>query len=972
MLQASQYISRGELDKALALGDEALALFKRIGVRFNISITLLNLGETYRMLGEWEKSEQYLREALDTAKGQDEFQLLGWGPINRGLLHLDKEEYVRAKESFEEGLKVWEKVGKMGQMYYSRFVCWTLIELGELEKAQDLLEKLQSLAFEAGEKWSIVWSIVLGAMLLRAQKKFDESVELFEKALKEWGSINANIWDAYYFARLVLCEYARACMERNADGDKEKARGLLNRALEMFQKMGAKKDVEKVEARLLYIETGKVASVSKPAELVCSGYADLDKLLCGGIPSSCAVVLTSPSCIERDLLVKSFLETGAKKGEVAFYVTINPGPTKILAEEFPSNFYLFVCNPQADAIVKDAPNVVKLKGVESLTDISIALTSAIRKLDSSTNGQRRICLGVVSDVLLQHHAVQTRRWLAGLMPELQSEGFTTLALIDPQVHLSEELHAISGLFDGEIDIREKETDKGIQKYLKIKRMSDHEYLEEELPLKKEDLKILSVKGLLSGKVSQVKPQELTTEHPVLDKHRIAVLPFVNMSPDPDDEYFADGMTEEIISTVSGISGLRVISRTSVMRYKKTEKAMKEIGRELEVGSILEGSFRKAGNRIRVTTQLIDVVTDSHLWAQNYDRNLDDIFEVQSDIAKQVADALRIRILFPQKERIEKKPTESVEAHTLYLKGVYQLNKWTTSGWDRAIEYFKLACEQDPAFALAYARVAECYVLTADVGMPSSEAIPKAKEYVSRALSLDDSLAEAHYAQALVANQSDWDWAKAEKSFKMALSLNPSLADAHNYYAWFLGMIGRSKEAASEAAKACELDPMSPATLALSGWNNIEAADYGRARVQAMRAVEIAPDLAGGHFDLALLNAAEGKFEEAVREADEAAALAGDVFEHEWQAQVYAMAGLKEKAREILDDVLSRKYPGYPCPSQIGTIYYLLGEKDRGWEWMQKAYKARDTGLVMLNRNPARKSAREDLRYLDLLKKLGLN
>jgi TolB-like protein len=367
--------------------------------------------------------------------------------------------------------------------------------------------------------------------------------------------------------------------------------------------------------------------------------------LYGGIASNHTVVLTSPSCTERDQLIKSFLETGAKKGEHAFYVTVNPGPTKTLAEEYQSNFRLFVCNPQADAIVKDAPNVVKLKGVENLTDISIALTSAIRRLDPSLKGGRRICIGVVSDVLLQHHAVQTRRWLASLIPELQAQGFTLLSIMNPQMHPSQEFQAILDLFDGEVSIFEK----GSERYLKIIRMSDQKYMEDEVILKK-------------------------TEQAVLDKHRIAVLPFVNMSPDPNDEYFADGMTEEIISTVSGISGVDVISRTSVMRYKKTEKLVKEIGKELQVGSVLEGSFRKAGNRIRVTTQLIDVAVDKHVWAQNYDRNLDDIFPVQTDIAKQVTEALRVRILLPEKERIEKKPTESTVAYTLYLKGRSLWNK----------------------------------------------------------------------------------------------------------------------------------------------------------------------------------------------------------------------------------------------------------------------------------------------------------
>jgi KaiC/GvpD/RAD55 family RecA-like ATPase len=221
---------------------------------------------------------------------------------------------------------------------------------------------------------------------------------------------------------------------------------------------------------------------------VATGYSDLDKLLYGGIPLNYAVVLTSPSCDERDLLVRSFLEMGAKRGEVTFYVTIDPSLAKPLTDESPSSFHLFVCNPEADAIIKDSPNIFKLKGVENLTDISIALTSAIRKLDPSLNGRRRICISLVSDVLLQHHPVQTRRWLTALITELKSTGFTTLTTINPQMHPLQELQAILDLFDGEINIYEKETEKGLEKHLKIKKMSNQEYLESEMLLKKEDVK----------------------------------------------------------------------------------------------------------------------------------------------------------------------------------------------------------------------------------------------------------------------------------------------------------------------------------------------------------------------------------------------------------------------------------------------------------------------------------------------------
>jgi TolB-like protein len=457
----------------------------------------------------------------------------------------------------------------------------------------------------------------------------------------------------------------------------------------------------------------------------------------------------------------------------------------------------------------------------------------------------------------------------------------------------------------------------------------------------------------------------------LPRDRIAILPFASFSPDPNDAYFADGVTDEIISAVAGISGLSVISRTSVMGYKGTTKKVEEIGRELKVGSVLEGSFKKAGTRIRVTTQLIDVASDKHLWAQNYDRNLDDIFEVQSDVAKQVAEALRVRILPLEKERIEKKPTESVEAHTLYLKGVYHLSKFTPTEFSRAIEYFQLACEQDPSFALAYAKAAECYVLNADLSMPSAEAIPKAKEFVSRALSLDGNLAEAHYVQAMIANQYDWDWGRTEESYRKALSLNPSLADAHDEYAWFLAMMGRFEEAVSEATRACDLAPMSPMTLALSGWIDWVANECDKARVLFRRALEFAPDMAAAHMSLAALNATQSRFEEAIREADETVRLSDEAWNRESQAMVYAMAGLNEKAREILDGVLSKKFPGYPAASQIGAIYYVLGEKDKGWEWMQKAYEARDTGLAMWNRCPTMKAAREDPRFVELLGRMKL-
>jgi len=475
-------IHRGDVSKAVLLLEEIVALDRKAGNVTHLSMSLGMLGFAYQVLGEWDKSEQYRNEALSISQKLDDFQSIAGSYGHIGWLHLDKGEYAKAREFFEKMYEVFEKHGaKSTQIESSRFGIPAYIELGEFEKAHSLIDDMYKYALKAENKGFIARADGLTAILFRAQKKWQESIEQFEKSLQEFEALGARQWNVYWFAKMVVYEYARAYMERNEEGDKEKAHDLLNQALKMFQKMGAKKDIEKVEAILLYIEPGKTASVPKPTELICTGYTDLDKLLCGGMRSSSAVVLTSPSCNERESLIKSFLKTGAEKDEVTFYLTASARAARAFTEEPQSSSYLFVCNPQADAIAESSSNVFKLKGVESLTEISIALTSAIHKLDASLKGPRRACIDIVSDVLLQHHAVQTRKWLTALTTELTSTGFTVLAVVDPQMHPPEELHAILGLFDGEINIYQK----GAEQFLRIKRMSDQEYLEAELPLTRE-------------------------------------------------------------------------------------------------------------------------------------------------------------------------------------------------------------------------------------------------------------------------------------------------------------------------------------------------------------------------------------------------------------------------------------------------------------------------------------------------------
>ncbi|HZW85760.1 MAG TPA: adenylate/guanylate cyclase domain-containing protein, partial [Nitrososphaerales archaeon] len=301
--------------------------------------------------------------------------------------------------------------------------------------------------------------------------------------------------------------------------------------------------------------------------------------------------------------------------------------------------------------------------------------------------------------------------------------------------------------------------------------------------------------------------EGTADSP-LDTTRVAVLPFANFSSDPNDAYFADGITEEIITTVSGVSGLSVISRTSVMGYKGSSKKVREIGKELEVGSVLEGSFRKAGNKIRITTQLIDVAGDKHLWAQNYDRELDDVFAVQSDIAHQVAEALKVRILPHEEQKIDKMLTRNPEAHTLYLKGRYFWNQRTKESMLKAIREYKGAIELDPEFSQAYAGIADCYAVMGNHGhIPFAEAFPKVKEFALKAVEFDPTSGEAH--TSLASALSSLRDPSAEDEFKKAIQLNPSYATAHHWYGIRLFRTGRLDQALQEAKKAQELDPLSP-------------------------------------------------------------------------------------------------------------------------------------------------------------------
>jgi tetratricopeptide (TPR) repeat protein/KaiC/GvpD/RAD55 family RecA-like ATPase len=495
---AYSYLKMGEVQNALVLAEELLALGKRIRNTIGIAGATTEIGNIYRYLGEWDQGLQCLREGYSIAMDTGDYQTIAEAAASLGELFIEMEEYSEAEKYLNKSNDICEKAEDTFTQVDLVFSPLTKLYLKkrEIEKANELIERVHQYVLKEKQfKAAIPTTEMLKGMLCREQRNWEQSIYHFEKSLAESKLLNTQKWHVGEYAEL-LYEYGSTLLQRNEEGDKEMAFSLLNQALDIYQRTGACRRAEKTRSRMAMEEARpEVASKPEPrAEVsgggpgrIATGHAGLDRLLCGGIPPNYAIVLASPSCDERDMLVKSFLETGAKNGEVTFYVTIDPSVAKALAEEFQSNFYLFVCNPQADAIVREAPNIFKLKGVENLTDISIALTSAIRKLDPMLKGPRRICIGLVSDVLLQHHAVQTRRWLTGLISELRSNGFTTLAVMDPEMHPSQEVRAVLDLFEGEINIYEKETEKGLQKFLKIKKMSNQEYLESELLLKKRQL-----------------------------------------------------------------------------------------------------------------------------------------------------------------------------------------------------------------------------------------------------------------------------------------------------------------------------------------------------------------------------------------------------------------------------------------------------------------------------------------------------
>ncbi|MBI3859254.1 MAG: tetratricopeptide repeat protein [Thaumarchaeota archaeon] len=465
--------------------------------------------------------------------------------------------------------------------------------------------------------------------------------------------------------------------------------------------------------------------------------------------------------------------------------------------------------------------------------------------------------------------------------------------------------------------------------------------------------------------------------PVLERSRIAVLPFANMSPDSRDSYFADGIYEEIMSTLSRMGGLSVISRTSTMRYKETTKTAGEIGAELSVGSILEGSFRKVNNRIRVTTQLIDSNTDEHVWAQSYDRSLGDVFEVQSDIAKRVAQALRISLQPSELGRIESIPTKSTEALSLYLNGRRYWSLRTEEGIRRAIYYFGKAVKDDPEYALAYSGLADCYYAGTSYGyFERKTGRKKSRDFTLKALDLDNDLAEAHASLGWgIYHEIDWNWAGAEEELREAIELSPSYATAHQWLSLLLSAQGSHEEAILQARKSLELDPLSKAirtTVASAYW-------YAHKSGKAIRELELAAKLDPEFFNfynfhayLGVIYVGMGEVAHGVRELERAVLLGGNlpVLKADL-GYAFGKAGNRKGAAKILEDLQGLRPVEKINPLNIAEVYLGLGEREESLKWLETAFEERVPDFRSQVAGPVFEELRSSPRFMRLLAELGI-
>jgi len=471
--------------------------------------------------------------------------------------------------------------------------------------------------------------------------------------------------------------------------------------------------------------------------------------------------------------------------------------------------------------------------------------------------------------------------------------------------------------------------------------------------------------------SMISKEQLDTEK---RKPSIAVLPFRNMSADPEQEYFCDGMAEEIINALTHVENMCVIARTSAFAFKDKHEDVREIGKKLDVETLLEGSVRKAGNRLRITAQLVKVADGSHLWSERYDRDMEDVFAIQDEISLAVVDNLKVKLLGKEKASLLKRYTEDIEAYNLYLKGNYYWQMLTIEGFDKAIECFEQAFKKDPHYALAYTGLASVYWISSYFGnVPPNEAYPKAKEYAKKALEIDNTLAEAHASLGIINMNYDWNWKVAEREFKQALQLNPNYVLTHMWYSFLLIFTERNEEAIAEAKRSQELDPISVFINTNVGLVFLYGGRYDEAIEVLQMTIAMNPNYFFSRNLLGLAYRGKSMIEEAIAEYEKAFDVSGGTPRAVMAlATTYYEFGEKAKADKLFDSLKQRQRDEYVPPTFFYFIHLARGDQDQAFEWLERAYNEHDSFLPWFRVFPIdRYRIPDEPRFTTLLKKIGL-
>lgn len=459
----------------------------------------------------------------------------------------------------------------------------------------------------------------------------------------------------------------------------------------------------------------------------------------------------------------------------------------------------------------------------------------------------------------------------------------------------------------------------------------------------------------------------------ISQKSILVLPFVNMSNDPTQEYFSDGLTEEIISNLSKLKGVRVISRTTSMEYKNSNRNIKKISRETGATYVMEGSVRTSGNSLRITAQLVDPIQDTHLWAETYRGTLDDVFEIQEKVSTSIVDALLLHITEEEKDSLQKRHTANTEAYQLYLQGRFFWNKRSEESIKTAIRFFENSIQKDPNYALAWAGLADAYNLLGEfTNLSRLELYPKAKAAVNRALEIDPLLAEARISLACIYMLNDWNWVEAEKEFLIGIELNPNYATAHHWFAECLLFSGKKEEALKEISIAFDLDPVSQAIIRDQGMTYYYTRQYEKAIQKAKNALDLDPDFISVHRLLALAYLEIKWFDKAIAENQLWGILTGNEVKTKVSlAHIYAVAGRFEEAGKLVDEILVNHMLGENDYRGMALVYAALGDKDSAFRWLDKSFERHEPSLSSLKVDPKLDPIRDDPRFSKLIEKVGL-